>query len=259
MIRLKTVEEIAVLRKGGAILARILDELSALVAPGVSTEYLNDEALDRMERYGAEPVLLGYSPEFASRPYPAAICTSVNDVVVHGIPNEHPIVLKEGDIVGIDVSIAYEGMIVDTARTIPVGTIDEKTRKLLTVTKDALAVGIKAAKAGGRVGDIGHAIETFVRPHGYGIVEELCGHGVGYAVHEDPMVQNVGEPGTGAELEPGLVLAIEPMLTLGRADVVFDKQDGYTVRTKDGSRSAHFEHTIAITENGTEILTTARA
>lgn len=255
MIRLKTEKEIENLRKGGRILARILGELSQLVAPGVSTEYLNDEALERMERYGVEPVLLGYQPEFAPRPYPAAICTSINDVIVHGIPNEEPYTLKEGDIIGIDVSIGHEGMIVDSACTVPVGLVSPDAQKLLDVTQEALVIGIKAAQAGGHVGDIGHAIESFVRPHGYGIVEELCGHGVGYAVHEEPMVQNIGRRGAGAKLEPGLVLAIEPMLTLGGPEVVFDKRDGYTVRTQDGSLSAQFEHTIVVTEKGPEILT----
>jgi methionyl aminopeptidase len=255
MILLKSEKEIESLRKGGVILARILDELSALVAPGISTEELNDEALEKIEHAGAEPVLLGYNPEFAPRPYPATICTSVNDVVVHGIPNEHPYILTEGDIIGIDLSIRYEGMIVDSARTVPAGSVSPEVRKLLNVTKEALMVGIKAAKVGGHVGDIGYAIESFVRPHKYGIIEELCGHGVGYAVHEEPMVPNVGKKGTGAELEVGMVLAIEPMLTLGGKDVVFDKKDGYTVRTKDGSISAHFEHTIVVTKNGPEILT----
>ncbi len=159
MIRLKTEKEIESLRKGGVILARILDRLSALVAPGVSTEYLNDEALEMMERYGVEPVLLGYNPEFASRPYPAAICTSINDVVVHGIPNEHPYELKEGDIIGIDVSIGFERMIVDSARTLPVGLVSPEVQKLINITKESLAVGIKAAKVGGHVGEIGYTIE----------------------------------------------------------------------------------------------------
>lgn len=255
MIRLKTSEEIQRLREGGAILARLLDELSAMVAPGVSTEELNDEAMDRMERYGVKPALLGYHPEFAPRPYPAAICTSINDVVVHGIPNEELYILKEGDTIGIDATIEYNGMIVDSARTVAVGLVDPDIQKLLNITKEALMIGIKAAQAGNRVGDISHAIESFVRPHTYGIVEELCGHGVGYAVHEEPLVQNIGTPGIGALLEPGLVLAIEPMLTLGSNEVIFEKDNGYTVRTKDGSQAAHFEHTIVITENGPEILT----
>lgn len=258
MIRLKTEKEIESLRKGGVVLARILDELSLLVAPGVSTEELNDRALECMERYGALPMLLGYQPEFSARPYPAAICTSINNVVVHGIPNEHPYTLKIGDVIGIDLSISYAGMIVDSARTLPVGRVSPELRKLITVTEEALMVGIIAAQAGGHIGDIGHAIKSFVRPHGYGIIEELCGHGVGYAVHEEPMVPNIGKRGAGVELEPGLVLAIEPMLTLGGPEVVFDEKDSYTVRTKDGSPSAHFEHTIVITKNGPEILTASR-
>lgn len=255
MITLKTADEIARLRRGGKVLARILDELSAFAVPGVSTEYLNDEALERMERYGAEPALLGYHPEFAPRPYPAAICASLNDVVEHGIPNEAPRILKEGDIIGLDTTIVFEGMVVDSGRTVAVGAVSPEAVKLIEVTKGALAAGIKAAHPGGRVGDISAAIEAFVRPYGYGIVEELCGHGVGYAVHEAPMVQNTGQAGTGALLEPGLVLAIEPMLTLGSGDVVFDRKDGYTVRTTDGSLSAHFEHTVVITEKGVEVLT----
>ncbi len=259
MIQLKSADEIERLRTGGAILGRLLDELSSLAVPGASTEYLNDEALDRMERYGVTPALLGYHPEFAPRPYPAGICTSVNDVVVHGVPNEEPYTLKEGDTIGIDATIEYEGMIVDSARTVAVGLVDAEIQKLLNVTKEALMIGIKAAKPGNHTGDIGHAIELFVRPHGYGIVEALCGHGVGYAVHEEPMVPNLGTPGTGALLEPGLVIAIEPMLTLGGSEVVFDRKNGYTVRTKDGSQSAHFEHTVVVTEEGAEVLTRASA
>lgn len=255
MITLKSPDEIARLRKGGKILARILEELSALVLPGVTTEELNDEALDRMERYGVTPALLGYHPEFAPRPYPAALCTSINDVVEHGIPNEHPRTLEEGDIIGLDTTIVYEGMVVDSGVTVPVGKIAPEVEKIIEVTKGALAAGIKAVHPGGRVGDISAAIEAYVAPYGYGIVEELCGHGVGYAVHEAPLVPNAGTAGTGALLEPGLVLAIEPMLTLGSGDVIFDKKDGYTVRTRDGSLATHFEHTVVITEKGVEVLT----
>lgn len=255
MVRLKSEKDIEHLREGGALLARIFDELCAHVAPGVSTEELNDEAIELMEQLAVEPVLLGYHPEFAPRPYPAAICTSVNDMVVHGIPNEEPYTLREGDIVGIDISIRHNGMIVDAARTVPVGLVAPDIQELIAVTQEALTAGIEAAQAGGHIGDIGHAIETLVRPHGYGIVEDLCGHGVGYEVHEEPMVPNTGTSGTGLLLEPGLVLAIEPMLTLGGKKVLFDEEDGYTVRTKDGSVSVHFEHTIVVTENGPEVLT----
>jgi len=255
MITLKSPDEIQRLRKGGKILAQILSELSGLVKPGVSTEDLNDEAMERMDRYGVSPALLGYHPEFAPRPYPAALCTSINDVVEHGIPNEHPRILKEGDVIGLDTTIIYEGMVVDAGVTVAVGTIAPEVQKIIEVTKGALSAGIAAARNGGRVGDISAAIEAFVHPYGYGIVEELCGHGVGYAVHEEPMVPNTGTAGTGALLEPGLVLAIEPMLTLGSGDVIFDQKDGYTVRTRDGSLATHFEHTVLITEKGAEVLT----
>jgi methionyl aminopeptidase len=180
MITKKTPEDFTKMREAGAILARILKELGALVAPGVSTEDLDDEAMRLMELYKAEPVLLGYHPEFAPRPYPAAICTSVNDVIVHGVPNENPIILTEGDIIGLDASIAHGGVFVDAAITVPVGEIDELSQKLLDITKEARAVGIKAAQPGNTVGDIGYAIQSFVKPYGFGIVEELCGHGIGW-------------------------------------------------------------------------------
>lgn len=254
-IKLKSKEELEGMRRAGAVLSRILDELEAMVAPGVSTEDLDDEAMRLAEEFGAEPVLLGYHPEFAPRPYPAAICTSVNDIIVHGIPNESPIILKEGDIIGIDVTIAVGGMVVDSARTVPVGKIDAASQKLIDVTREARRRGIEAAVPGNTIGDIGHAIESYVKPFGYGIVEELSGHGVGYAVHEEPFVPNVGRPGKGEKIVPGMALAIEPMLNAGSRHVVFDEEDGYTVRTKDGSRSAHFEHTVIITESGPEIVT----
>lgn len=256
MIKLKTKEEIERLTRAGAVLADILDALEAEVRPGITTMDLNDHAIKLMEERGAEPVLLGYAPEFAPRPYPAAICTSVNDVVQHGIPSEEE-VLYDGDVINLDVSLGYEGMIVDSGRTRGVGEIDAAATKLIDVTREARAIGIKAAQPGGHIGDIGHAISEFVKPHGFGIVEVLCGHGVGFAVHEDPMVPNYGEKGSGPRIEPGLVLAIEPILNEGKKDVLFDDEgDGYSVYTVDGSRSAHFEHTVAITENGPVIMTT---
>ncbi len=254
MIQKKTPEEFERMRRAGKILAQVLTALEHIVAPGVSTEELDDEAMRLMEEYGADPVLLGYHPEFAPRPYPAAICTSVNDIIVHGVPNENPVILKAGDIVGIDCTLAFDGMIVDSARTVAVGEIDPVSETLLEVTKEARRLGILAAKPGNTVGDIGHAIEQYVRPYGFGIVEELCGHGVGYAVHEPPFVPNIGHPGEGERLEVGMAIAIEPMINLGKKEVIFD-EEGYVVRTKDGSRSAHFEHTVLITENGPEAVT----
>lgn len=256
MIKKKKPEDLEKIRVAGGVLARILDELCVAAKPGVTTLDLNTLALKLMEECGAEPVLLGYKPSFAHRPFPAAICTSVNDVVQHGIPNENPLTLKAGDVINIDATIGYNGMIVDSGRTVGVGKIDKEAEKLLQVTREALYVGIAEAKPGNHVGDIGYAISKFIKPYGFGVVEALCGHGVGYAVHEDPMIPNFGKKGTGELIEAGMVFAIEPIVNEGKKDVEFDDDgDGYTVYTKDGSRSAHFEHTVIIGENGPEIVT----
>lgn len=258
MITKKTPEQIEILRQAGSILATILKELGAACKPGVSTLHLDDLAMELAEKYQVEPVLLGYHPGFADRPYPAAVCISVNNCVQHGIPTEE-IILEEGDVVNIDMSIAYKDMFVDSGITVGVGEIDAESRKLLDVTREALALGIKAAQPGGRIGDISHAIQTFVESRGFSVVEVLCGHGVGYAVHEEPTIPNFGKPGTGPKIEVGHVYAIEPIVNIGKPDVVFDDEgDGYSVYTVDGSWSAHFEHTVAITENGPEIMTKVR-
>ena len=256
MSRIKTKEEIVSLRKGGKILAKILKELALYAKPGVSTGEINDYALKLVEDFGAEPVLLGYHPEFASIPYPAALCTSVNDTVQHGIPHPKEI-LEEGDIINLDMSIGYEGMIVDSGITIPVGgKTDAASQKLIDVTREALALGIKQAKPGNHIGDISHAIQTHVESHGFSIVEVLCGHGVGHAVHEEPMIPNFGKAGGGPVIKIGNVFAIEPIVNVGSKEVWFDDDgDGYSVYTVDGSRCAHFEHTVAITEKGPEIMT----
>jgi len=256
MSRIKTKEEIVSLRKGGKILAKILKELALYAKPGVSTGEINDYALKLVEDFGAEPVLLGYHPEFASIPYPAALCTSVNDTVQHGIPHPKEI-LEEGDIINLDMSIGYEGMIVDSGITIPVGgKTDAVSQKLMDVTREALALGIKQAKPGNHIGDISHAIQTHVESHGFSIVEVLCGHGVGHAVHEEPMIPNFGKAGAGPVIKVGNVFAIEPIVNVGSKEVWFDDDgDGYSVYTVDGSRCAHFEHTVAITEKGPEIMT----
>ena len=254
MITIKKANEIELLREGGKRLAAILRALADEVKPGVKASFINDRAEELIRAGGDLPVFLGYQPDLATRPYPATLCVSVNDEIVHGIPNEKEKMFKEGDIVGLDIGLSREGMIVDTALTVPVGKIDDAARKLLNVTKESLAVGIKAARGGAKVGDIGAAVEAYVKPHGYGIVRELAGHGVGYAVHEEPYVPNFGKKNTGAVLKPGMVIAIEPMLNEGTADVILE-DDGYTFRTKDGKRSAHFEHTILITDGAPEILT----
>ncbi len=252
-ITIKTPEEIKKLREGGRRLAAILRELEARVAPGVSSAELDRVARELAEKNGDKPAFLGYRPEGVKRRYPASICISINDEVVHGIPSEKKI-LQDGDVVAIDMGLIHEGLYTDSAVTVVVGKGDEAARKLVAATRQALEKGIAAIKPGKTVGDIGHAIESFVKPLGYGQAEGLAGHGVGYAVHEDPFVPNDGNPGEGPELVPGMVIAIEPMLNEGTGKVIFDK-DEYTVRTKDGKRSAHFEHTIAITERGYLVLT----
>ena len=255
MIQKKTPEEIAVLQEAGAILARMLKEVAKEAVPGASTLALDDRAMQLVDEYDVEPILLGYHPGFADAPYPAAVCVSVNECVQHGIPSE-AVVLKEGDVVNIDMSIGYRGMVVDSGITVGVGTISDEARKLLAVTQEALAHGIKAAQPGGRIGDISAAIQQFVESRGHSVVEVLCGHGVGYEVHEEPTIPNFGRAGTGPKIEVGHVYAIEPIVNIGAPDVYFDDEgDGYSVYTVDGSWRAHFEHSVAITEQGPLILT----
>lgn len=255
MINQKSAAEIDVLDEAGTILARILRAVAAEAVPGAPTIALDDRAMQLVEAYDVTPILLGYHPGFAPFPYPAAVCVSVNDCVQHGIPSETQL-LAAGDVVNIDMSIEYQGMVVDAGITVGVGDISAEARKLLAVTEEALAKGIAAAQPGQRIGDISHAIQTHVEGNKLSVVEVLCGHGVGYAVHEEPTIPNFGRPGTGPRIEVGHVYAIEPIVNLGRPDVYFDDDgDGYSVYTKDGSWSAHFEHTVAITEAGPRILT----
>ena len=257
MITKKTDKEIGTLREAGNILATILDTLTKEAQPGVSTLHLNDVAMKLCEEYKVEPVLFGYHPSFAPAPYPAALCTSVNDVVQHGIPLDDEI-LVEGDIINIDMSIGLNGMVVDSGVTVPVGKVDGRCQELINVTKGALAAAIEVAKSGNHIGDISATIQQYVESRGFGPVAALCGHGVGYSVHEDPQIPNVGKAGTGELIEVGHVYAIEPIVNEGSGEVVFDDEgDGYRVFSEDGSRSAHFEHTVVITEAGAEVLTVA--
>ncbi len=251
---IKTPEEVMQLRELGRLHAQLIATLGERVRPGVTTDALEAYACELIEEAGVEPAFKGYRPFGAPRAYPCALCVAPNDVVVHGIPTELSYTLKEGDIIGLDLGIKRDGLIIDAGRTFPVGTIDAEAARLLRVTEDALMKGIQAARAGNHVGDIGHAIEEYVRKEGFGLVRDLCGHGVGHAVHEEPQVPNFGAKGTGPVLEPGMVIAIEPMVNEGKGAVVFER-DGYTVTTKDGSRSAHFEHDIAITDGKPLILT----
>jgi methionyl aminopeptidase len=255
MITKKSPEEIAILAEGGAILAAILRTLGQAALAGVNTLALDDLAMELAAEAGVEPVLLGYHPEFAAVPYPAAVCISVNNCVQHGIPSAEN-VLQDGDVVNIDMSIAHGGMIVDSGITVGVGEIDEQSRKLIEVTREALALGVKAAQPGNHIGDIGAAVQRLVESRGFSVVEALCGHGVGYAIHEAPNIPNYGQAGTGPLIEVGHVYAIEPIVNIGKPDVVFDDEgDGYSVYTADDSWSAHFEHTIVITPDGPVILT----
>lgn len=252
-MRLKSKEDIEILREGGARNAEILRALSALVKPGISTFDLEKAATEMLMEQGDQSATLGYTPAGHRHPYPANTCISVNEEIVHGIPNTHKI-LKEGDIVTLDLSMVHKNLYTDSAITVPVGKIDEESEKLIRATKEALMRGISAAKPGNHIGDIGEAISDYAEAAGFAIAEDLAGHGVGYALHEDPYVPNVGRAGKGELLKPGMVIAIEPMLCAGSGRIKV-LSDGYTIVTKDGSRSAHFEHTVAITETGNIILT----
>lgn len=254
MITIKNKEEINILREGGKRHAFILKELASMVKPGLSSMDLENRARELIALGGDVSAFLNYKPSGANRPFPATLCVSVNDEVVHGIPNEGAKILKEGDIVSIDLGLIHKGLITDAAITVPVGRVEQDIEKLLEITEKALYAGIKVAKDGKKTGDIGEAISRFAVANNYGLIEELSGHGVGYSVHEDPYVPNYGVKGQGDTLKTGMVLAIEPMFNLGSSKIKLDK-DGYTFRTVDGKPSAHFEHTIVITKSGAEILT----
>ena len=249
----KNKEQIKIIREGGKILARVLDKVAKKAKPGISTFELDKYAHDLIIKEGGIPAFLNYRPEGAPKAFPATICISVNNEIVHGIPTKTKI-LKEGDIVSLDLGLEYKGLFTDHAVTVAVGKISKKDQQLLDYTKKALEVGIWAAQGGATVGDIGHAIESFVNRK-YGIVRELSGHGVGVKIHEDPYIPNYGKKGKGVKLIPGMIIAIEPMLNIGKASIV-SASDDWTIKTADGSRSAHFEHTILITEGEAEILTT---
>jgi methionyl aminopeptidase len=253
-ITIKTKEDIEILKEAGRRHAEVLRLVADAVAPGVKTSELNDIAQEKIQEFGDTASFLNYTPEGISYPYPASLCVSVNDEVVHGIPGDR--VLEEGDIVSLDLGLTHKGMIVDAAVTVPVGKISGPAQELISVTKGSLEAGIARAVVGGTVGDIGAAIEEYVKGRGsqYGIIRILSGHGVGYSVHEDPYVPNYGAPGTGEKLEAGMVLALEPMINLG-GEEVYQTEDEYTYITADESISAHFEHTIAITEDGPIVLT----
>ncbi len=253
MNQVKTAAETQRLRTSGGILAEVLRRLSAALEPGVTTGYLGDMAARELKALGGMPAFLNYRPDARSRPFPSTICISVNDEIVHGIPG--PRVIGAGDLVGLDFGVNYEGMITDGAVTVVAGgRATPAQSRLLKATSQALEAGIAQVHDGARVGDVSHAIEQRLRRDKLGIVEELSGHGVGHNVHEDPLVLNYGRAGTGPRLVAGMSIAIEPMATLGRREIYVD-DDGWTIRTRDGSLGAQFEHTVLVTENGFEIMT----
>ena len=250
---IKTEKEIALIREGGRILRETLLNIKANILPGVKLKSLDLIAWKVIKEAGggAYPAFLGYKPSGAEKPYPASICASVNEVVVHGVPNNYE--LKEGDIVSIDVGVKYKGFYTDGAMTFPVGKISKEAEKLMETTKEALSLGIKEAQVGKTIGDIGFAIEKCAKKNGVFVVKMLTGHGVGKRLHEPPTIFNFGRKGSGEKLLPGMTLAIEPMFALGTGDIKQTEDESYA--TIDGSLAAHFEHTILITEKKPEILT----
>jgi methionyl aminopeptidase len=250
---IKTEEERDILREGGKRLGLILQLVAAKAVPGVTTKELDQLAFSLITKEGDKPAFLEYTPDGADRPYPATLCISVNNEVVHGIPGGR--ILKNGDIVGLDLGLAHRGLYVDSAVTVPVGEIDEVSKKLIEVTKTALNRAMNVVRPGARIGDIGEAIERYVKPEGFSIVKILGGHALGVLPHEEPHIPNYGKKGTGPILKEGMIIALEPIINEGSQKVVLDERDGYTFRTGDGKRSAHFEHTLLITEDGAEIVT----
>ena len=252
MTILKNIEDINKLREGGKILASVLYEAAKKSVPGAKTTELDKLAEKMIKEAGGRPSFKNYKTPDDKFPYPASLCVSVNEEVVHGIPGER--VLKDGDIVSLDLGMEYKGFYTDMAITVPVGKASEQAKKLIKTTQEALNLGIMAVKNGAFTGDIGYAIQSFAEKNGFNVVRKLVGHGLGRKVHEPPEVPNFGVKGKGEILREGEVIAIEPMITAGRHDIYLDK-DLWTWKTKDGSLSAHFEHTIIVTKTGAEIIT----
>jgi methionyl aminopeptidase len=254
MIPLKNERQIVHMREACAIAATVLQETKAIVRPGISTQDLEEAARAVMDRLGARSSSYGY--QIGNRRYPAHTCISVNDEVVHGIPSFRRI-LRDGDIVTIDIALSYDGYVGDNAVTVPVGAIPAEWQRLLQVTEEALRLGIAKAQVGGRIGDISQAVQAYVESHGFSVVRDMVGHGVGLSMHEEPQIPNFGRKGTGDKIKPGMTLAIEPMVNLGGYKTK-TLSDGWTVVTADGSPSAHFEHTVLTSDRGPEILTIPR-
>lgn len=252
-ITIKTKEEIEILKQGGRILTDVLRELAQLAKPGISTGFLDQKAREMILARGGEPAFLNYHPAFSDKPYPFTLCASLNSVVVHQLPGDM-IILKDGDILSLDLGVKYKNLFTDSALTVGIGNITSDKMKLIEVTKASLDLAIEQVKPGNYIGDIGRAVEGLAKKNNFSVVKVLVGHGVGYAVHEEPNIPNYEEKDRGPRIKTGMVLAIEPMLTMGGAEVRL-ASDGFGYETVDGSLSAHFEHTVAVIEEGNIVLT----
>ncbi|HEY4504898.1 MAG TPA: type I methionyl aminopeptidase [Candidatus Paceibacterota bacterium] len=252
-MKVKSPEEITIMREGGKHLSSILRQVASAVRVGIETRELDTLALRLITETGDIPAFLHYKADFSRKAYPATLCVSINDEVVHGVPGKRK--LENGDIVGLDLGLQHRGLFVDMAVTVPVGKISETDERLIQITKEALRVGLASARSGVRLGDVGVEIERVAETAGFSVVRELGGHGVGHKIHEAPFVPHFGPRGKGEKLEVGQTICIEPMVNVGGPGVTFDQDDGYTVRTADGSRSAHYEVTLAVTDKGIDVLT----
>jgi methionyl aminopeptidase len=249
----KSKSELEAMREGGRITAACLELLSENVRAGVTTRELDRMAEDFIRSNGGKPEFKGYPGSPGAPDFPGSICASPNAMIVHGIPGSYR--LKDGDVISLDVGVRYEGFVTDSATTVAVGEIPPDAEGLLKTTQQCLAAAAEQVRAGKRLGDIGHAIQSLAESRGYGVVRDLVSHGVGRKMHEDPQIPNYGRPGTGPRLQPGMTFAIEPMITLGDYDIRISEWDGWSIYTADNSLSAHYEHTVAVTENGPWILT----
>jgi methionyl aminopeptidase len=251
-VTIKSAKELELMRQAGRVVAKTKARITEAIAPGVTTGELDRVAEEEMRRHGAVPSFKGYNPGFAPYPFPASICVSLNEQIVHGIPGDR--VLKEGDIVSLDVGAIVGGFHADSAFTVGVGAISPEAQRLIDATREALRRAIARARSGARIGDVAYAVQSYAEGLGYSVVRQYVGHGIGRALHEEPQVPNYGTPGRGHLLRRGMTIAIEPMLNIGTSETK-QLDDGWTVVTADGSLSAHFEDTIVITEDGAETLT----
>lgn len=256
MIIIKTLDEIKIMREGGKVLANIIKQVSDAVRPGIATKCLDELCEELILKYGAKSAFKNYKAEGFSRAYPSSLCVSVNEEIVHAVPSDR--ILKQGDIVSLDCGIWYSGLCVDMAVTVPVGKIAPEAGRLIRITKKAFKRGLKKIRPGNTIGDIGNTIQRYVEDQGFNVIRDLVGHGVGKKLHEDPEIPNFGKRHHGLILKPGMTLAIEPMVVMGGWQVKTGK-DGFGIKTLDNSLSAHFEHTVAVTENGCEVLTPVRS